>query len=330
MPILCQIAEKVQTMLMNTAVSIIICTCNRAEHLRQTLAAMARVCVPDDLPAELLVMDNASTDDTAEVVKGCRLPNMPVRYIYEQRRGQCYARNTGMAEARGNIFLFMDDDVRPPQNWIQDMCGPILGGVADVVAGGVRIASHLERNWMERMHRDWLAETEGIQKDAPERMVGANMAFSQKVLDKVPCFDVELGPGASGFGDETLFAWQLREAGYRMISAFDVTVEHHFDEARLRRESLLDAAKKFGQSDAYILYHWEHRPDRFPRLRLALSRMELLYLRLKHWKEWRDSESCPEWELLQVRKLWFYKRYLIEMRKPHHYQRHGLTKGHCS
>jgi glycosyltransferase involved in cell wall biosynthesis len=54
---------------MNTVVSIIICTRNRADSLRETLASIGRCDVPADLPAELLVIDNGSTDHAREVAE---------------------------------------------------------------------------------------------------------------------------------------------------------------------------------------------------------------------------------------------------------------------
>src|SRR5256885_122646 len=133
---------------MTPRVSIIITTRNRAEHLRETLASFQRLQVPKELPAELLVVDNASTDDTAEVVKTCRLPNIPLRYLHEPKPGQSNARNSGLANTTGEVILFTDDDVRVSANWIEGMAEPILARKADAVAGGVRIAKELERGWM--------------------------------------------------------------------------------------------------------------------------------------------------------------------------------------
>ena len=134
-------------------VSIIICSFNRAEHLRLTLASMADVCIPETMKAELIVVDNASTDDTAQVVKECNLADVNVRYIYESRQGQCYARNTGLAEARGQIILFTDDDVRFPLHWLESMCRPIAYGSAKAVAGGITMAPHHKRSWMRQHPR---------------------------------------------------------------------------------------------------------------------------------------------------------------------------------
>ena len=171
---------------------------------------MAGVCAANPMLTELIVVDNASTDDTAETVKSCRLPNMTTRLVYEPRRGQCYARNTGIAVARGEVVLFTDDDIRFPDNWIAGMSEPILSGRADAVVGGVRIAPHLERCWMESTHRTWLAGTQDINPKQPERMVGASMAFARQVLDKVPQFDTELGPGRLAFLTKLSLAGSLK------------------------------------------------------------------------------------------------------------------------
>ena len=91
------------------------------------------------LAAELLVIDNGSTDDTKVVVERSRFTNMTLRYVQEPRIGQCYARNTGLGEARGDLIIFTDDDVRVPVDWIISLAAPILSGRQDFVSGSVRI-----------------------------------------------------------------------------------------------------------------------------------------------------------------------------------------------
>src|SRR5207249_1247886 len=126
----------------------------------QTLESIARVRIPDGWQLELIVVDNASVDETAQVIRECRMPGMPVRYLHEPRRGKGHALNTGIAAARGEILLLTDDDVRPGRDWIGAMCEPILAGKADAVGGEVRLAPQLSRDWMELLHRAVLADTE--------------------------------------------------------------------------------------------------------------------------------------------------------------------------
>ena len=230
--------------------SIIITTRNRASLLRGTLESFRRLVVPAALSTELLVVDNASSDESAEVIKSTGLPQLPVRYLYEPGPGQSNARNSGLAHARGEIILFTDDDVRIPPNLLEAMCRPILCGHADAVAGGVKLAPELHRPWMKRLHRTWLASTERLNPAAPREMIGSNMAFSRRVLSRVPQFDPELGPGALGFGDETHFSARLLKAGFVIAGCLQVSVEHCPDVARLGRRSWLASAWKRGATKA--------------------------------------------------------------------------------
>jgi glycosyltransferase involved in cell wall biosynthesis len=304
-------------------ISIVICTCNRATSLARTLAAIDRVEVPGGMACEVLVVDNGSNDDTAAVVRSARL-NAPLtlRYLNEPRRGQSRARNTGLAAAAGEIIVFTDDDVLPAADWLVRLCAPILAGTADAVAGNVRLAPHLERPWMSSYHRAWLAGTEILDENNPSRMVGANMAFSREVLARVPAFDPELGPGAIGFGDDTLFSLQVREAGYRLVAAFDAIVEHHFEESRLHRPHWIEAARKMGRTDAYLAYHWDNsdwtRPGR--------NAFSAAVRRLFQGLTWIWSRGVPESVLNTTRNLHANLSYLRERQRPRNYTRRGLVK----
>ena len=239
-------------------VTVVICTRNHCESLRLTLGTFKRVVIPEDFKCELLIVDNGSTDSTAKVAHEDAPPAFDSRYLFEPRPGKGHAYNAAITAARGEIILFTDDDVRVPEHWIGGMCEPILSGRGHAVAGGVKIAPHLQRSWMTWLHKSWLASTEFLKPDEPESIVGASMGYAREVFSKVPGFDTELGPGSRGFHDESLLAAQLREAGYIIASAFDVVAEHHFDESRLTRSRFLEAARKGGFNSAYLWHHWLH------------------------------------------------------------------------
>jgi glycosyltransferase involved in cell wall biosynthesis len=311
---------------MQTSVSIIICTRDRAESLAGTLAAMANLHVPHGIPAEVVVVDNGSQDRTRDVVRQAKLANMQLRYVLEPCPGQSVARNRGMAEADGQIILFTDDDVRPGVGWVEGMCRPILEGEADAVAGGVRLAPHLQRRWMTPLHRSWLASTEYLDGGHPQEMVGANMAFARRVLQRVPGFDVELGPGALGQGDDALFSWQVMEAGYRLVAALHVEVEHHCEKSRLTRESFFAAAARHGRTRAYLRYHWEHTHEEDVEGQLAQQEEQLADLRRRSWRYWLGWPRMPAWELVMLRRIAYLKQWMVERQRPRNYERRGLVK----
>ncbi len=306
-------------------VSIIICTRNRANSLRSTLLSIGRAIVPQQWHIELLVVDNGSTDSTPEVVREVRLTNVDLRHISEPTVGQSYARNAGLMQTSGEIILFTDDDVRVPSYWIEGMCRPFLENAVDAVAGGVvfpsDIAAALSRPpFFSR--RSWFASTESLDRDSPNRMVGANMAFHRRVLERVPKFDVELGPGALGFADETLFSEQLLAAGYRLVGALDDAVEHHFDVSRLTTENILDLARKMGRSNAFKYYHWEHKELRLVVPKLLLCRLFRVLIKCHKLGGQGLGSYCLEKAIQSEKKLAFYNEFIVQRRRPRKYSIH--------
>jgi glycosyltransferase involved in cell wall biosynthesis len=65
---------------------------------------------------EVLIVDNASTDSTREIVAAYTDPRL--QYLFEPRRGASNARNTGVQHARADIIAFVDDDVVPDPDWV--------------------------------------------------------------------------------------------------------------------------------------------------------------------------------------------------------------------
>jgi hypothetical protein len=220
--------------------------------------------------------------------------------------------------------------MRFPHDWIEGMCAPILAGEADAVAGGVRIAKHLERPWMQEMHRLFVGGETATLTDQNFELQGGSMAIARSVLDKVPAFDAELGPGSpSGLwsGEETLFSWQLLKAGYRIKLHKEVCVEHHFDPGRLRRDAFVARAVYGGRSRAYLTYHWQHGSIKWPRLRYFKAWLRLgIYRVFMKLRSPALSEGIELPEFDRVTGVHFYKQYLRECRRPRNYERHGLVK----
>ena len=289
-------------------VSIIICTRNRAASLAQTLVSIGRCELPPESATEFLVVDNGSSDETALVVRTAVMPNgLEVKYLLESEPGLSRARNAGLRNCRGDLFLFTDDDVRVPADWIGGMSKPILLGETDAVAGGVRFPEEYEPKLSRepfRSRRGWLASTEATDPHDPGCLVGANMAFSRRVVEAVGEFDPELGAGALGFCEETLFALRLLGAGLRIRTAFDVSVEHHFDLARLTPATLSDMAARMGRSTAYVDYHWHHEGGSL-RSRARRAAVLLFLARLKSpWRRMVGGSILPEAQRVQNFTYW--------------------------
>jgi hypothetical protein len=171
------------------------------------------------------------------------------------------------------------------------------------------------------------ASTEGLKTACPNFLVGANMALSRRVLARVPRFDPELGPGALGFGGETLFARQLLAAGYRIRARFDVAVEHHFDEQRLAPEAVTETCRKTGRAKAYLAYHWDHSDLRgFDWIGCARCTLAYTWRRIMKADEWGRESPPSYWRLPTVEALAFLWQYAHERRRCRNYVKHGLVR----
>ncbi len=306
-------------------VSIIVCTRDRAEDLRETLQALDETLIPDGRAAEALVVDNDSRDRTRAVVRQAKVWGKAARYVFEPRQGLSFARNTAAATAQGEVLLWTDDDVRPGRAWLEAMCRPILDGKADAVGGRIVLPACLERPWLRPWHRVCLA-VDSLPAD-DFNLVGGNMAFARRVLDTVPRFDPELGPGGLGFCDDTLFSLQLRAAGLRLLAAGeDSTALHHCGEQRLTRAALMDMLVRQGRSRAYVDYHWRHLGIWFPTFRGGKSLLGLGGLRILQRVQGTRQAIIGRHEARWLWRWSYYRQIAIESQRPRQYERFGLEK----
>jgi glycosyltransferase involved in cell wall biosynthesis len=307
---------------MNHSVSIILCTRNRAQSLQLTLDSLNELSSPYE--CELVVVDNGSTDSTGELIRAfTRSSKLPVKYISEPRKGKSHALNTGVKSSAGTVLLFTDDDVRVPSGWIEGMCHPILSGQASAVQGGIRWAPDLlsicgEDSYLPKVITSTRHKS---QAELSRSLIGANMAIARSVFDQIHGFDTELGPGALGLGEETLFARQMLERGMRIAQALDIEVEHHFDAMRLTRSGLFALAAAKGRSIAFFDHHWEHRTDTLLSVRKSALLVRDFVRTLISPSAWPNAKLIPEWKYSYRTSISRLEQLHIERIRPRKYER---------
>src|SRR3989338_6037339 len=119
---------------MTPHLSIILCTYNRADSLRDTLQALAMQQAREGLSMEVVVADNNSTDETRHVVEA-QASRWPVRYLFEGCLGKSHALNHGISAAQAPWLAFTDDDVIPEPSWAQALYDAGRALNADCVGG---------------------------------------------------------------------------------------------------------------------------------------------------------------------------------------------------
>jgi glycosyltransferase involved in cell wall biosynthesis len=115
-------------------ITVVIPVKDDAERLRSCLSALDRQTF--ELPFEIIVVDNGSTDDPASVVSQFRRARM----LVEQQPSSYAARNLGAANASGDVLAFLDSDCIPDDDWLENGYQALTTSPAQVfVAGSVRV-----------------------------------------------------------------------------------------------------------------------------------------------------------------------------------------------
>jgi len=126
------------------SVSVVIITRNRSAMLERCLDALLAM---GRSPEEILVVDNASTDSTRDVVMRFQAAG-PVRYVHEPVPGVSRARNAGCRAASGDIIAFIDDDAIPTEGWLENIENAFVKSDSIGIVGG---AIHHYQNDREDM-----------------------------------------------------------------------------------------------------------------------------------------------------------------------------------
>jgi GT2 family glycosyltransferase len=226
-------------------VSIVVCARNAASTLDDCLRAIARVDYPS---VEAIVVDDGSTDTTAEIAGG--FPN--VRLMRIPGSGLSVARNIGARAASGEIVAYVDADVRVEPDWLNYLVQPFLRGDAVAVGGPNRVPPD----------DDWFAQCVARAPGGPthvllddtvaEHVPGCNLAIRRQALLEIGGFDrIFLRAG-----DDVDVCWRLQDCGGRIEFAPSAHVWHH------HRSHLLAYWRQqvgYGEGEAWLRERHPHR-----------------------------------------------------------------------
>jgi glycosyltransferase involved in cell wall biosynthesis len=207
-------------------ISVIICTYNRAASLQQALSSLSRMQVPKDLPWEIVVVDNNSSDNTKNVTlrfAESADSSIRVQYVFEGRQGLNHARNAGIAAAAGDLLFYIDDDVEVTSNWLTEMKNafdlyPIIG-----VGGKVLLKTDLQRpTWWRNEYDGALGKFDAgdstILSDQSYTSIigiGANLGFKKSAFKKHGLFHPHLDRRKNkvGMGGDVEFVQRAKDGG---------------------------------------------------------------------------------------------------------------------
>lgn len=212
-------------------ISVAVCTFNRSRYLRNVLADLCAQTLARER-YEILVVDNASTDETAQVAAEFTRAGGNVRYLHEPQQGLSHARNRGWHEARGEYVGYTDDDCRVPPEWLA-VAEQIILEHRPAAFGGPYYPFYDDPRpvWFRDEYGTAVRSSVAGPLTRPEDFLsGGNMFFQRKVLEWLGGFDVAHGKRGwkLGYGEESALqkALRMRMPGNRIYYDPRLAVRH--------------------------------------------------------------------------------------------------------
>lgn len=239
-------------------ISAIICTHNRDRYLG---FAIDSLLAQDFAEFEIIIVDNASTDHTREVVEA-RLEDARLRYVYESELGLSVARNTGAKNAQGEILAYLDDDAIASPHWLRTLYNAYSSNPKLAIAGGrvtlIWTDGITAPNWLSAGLAGNLGAYDlgdSVMKiDRPGLTPrGLNYSIRTTFLDQIGGFDPNLGRvGKNLLSNEELHMTGLAlQTGWEVAYIPDAHVAHHVAPERVKRQWFLDRGWWQGISECY-------------------------------------------------------------------------------
>jgi len=166
--------------------SVILCTYNRAHLLKRTLRSLARQTMAAE-QLEVVVVDDGSSDGTAAVCERAGQSLSGMQYIPMSRNlGLAAAGNRGLRAARGDAFLFIDDDCIAQESWAERLTAALerhplaAGAIQSPLSNYIKLGHNISQfhPFIERRREGWVRS-----------IAGANMGIRRSLIEELGGFD---------------------------------------------------------------------------------------------------------------------------------------------
>ena len=247
-------------------VTIIICCFNSVKRLPETLNHLKSQVVSENIPWEVIVVDNASTDGTGDKAKELwgELPGVPFQVVHEPKQGLIHARITGYKSARYEFMSFIDDDNWIAPDWVSIVYEKMIQNPEVAVLGGssTPVFESDPPPWFDQFQYGYgvgsQAESEGI---LPYGKIlwgtGAHRRSAWKLI-----FDRGFSPvliGRKGkkllAGEDNEIAYMLLLAGWKFLYDPNLVFQHYIPSSRLNWRYVCRMSRGYGHAQIYIQHY---------------------------------------------------------------------------
>ncbi|MGV7235705.1 MAG: glycosyltransferase family 2 protein [Nitrosomonadaceae bacterium] len=229
--------------------SLLICTYNRAEFLRDTLKSILASQFSSWEFVEIVVVNNNSTDDTQSVTESYFDNELcAVKYVFEPVQGLSRARNTAIESSSGEYVAYLDDDIYMDNKWLSAVFDVIDKYPSAAAFGGksVPIFEEAEPDWKCDEAFSVYGTTnsgDSIKRMIyPEHPFGLNMIFKRSVFDEIGLFSTRLGRKKNNLlsGEESDMFYRMSLKGLEVVYTPHALVRHRIPRIRTTRQWVMN------------------------------------------------------------------------------------------
>lgn len=233
-------------------ISIIVPTVNNSKFLSIALNSVLTQSY-DEAGYEVIVVDNGSTDDTKEIILKAQesYQNKNIQFIYDSVPGQLTGRHRGANEAKGDILVFIDDDIIADKNWLA-VIAETFKDTSIMLVGGKSLPNYeidppywLEWFWVHLPYGKFLASLslldfgDEVREIDPNYVWGLNFSIRKSALFDLGGFHPDVIPKEyqhfQGDGESGLTI-KAKERCYKAIYQPKALVYHQVPKSRMTFE----------------------------------------------------------------------------------------------
>ena len=260
-------------------ISLVICTYNGASRLKPTLEAIFNQEDQHQILWELIIIDNASTDDTNELCKSLIAQynfQSTSRIVYEKNPGCNFARLRGLNEAQYQWILFCDDDNHLFSNYLKQGWSSLQNNPTIGVLGGQGVALFEDKapDWFERYHRSFAVGAQSsvsgkLNRLSSRKLYSAGSFFRKEVLMRYyekGFSTIMVGPKGDDLtrGEDTEWCMMIELMGYDLWYDDQLKFDHFMPKERMNWEYYLKLKKGISSGEAklkaYQLFYQKAHP----------------------------------------------------------------------